>query len=103
MKLVWSPESVTQVNAILLDISELNPAAANRWFAKLLSTVENITEFPKAGKPYAEAHEPALRELIVGSYRVIYLVGKNVVEIYAVRHGARRAPGRGLAGEIEDE
>lgn len=39
-----------------------------------------------------ELQRPDVREVIVGSYRVVYLVGPSVVHVLTVFHGARLFP-----------
>ena len=103
MKIIWSPESVSQVNPILRDMTEFDAAAANRRPAELLGTVERIATFSKLGREVPQHKDPKVRQLLVGKHWVAYHEGAKSIEIYAVWHGARRRPGRGIAGEVEDE
>lgn len=48
-----------------------------------------LQDFPDVGRPVPEFSNPALRELLLGHYRIIYEVGAAAVYIPAVHHGAR--------------
>ncbi|TAN39184.1 MAG: type II toxin-antitoxin system RelE/ParE family toxin [Verrucomicrobia bacterium] len=50
-----------------------------RWTLQAADDVEVIVEFNKV----------ALREIILGNYRIVYRFKKDVVEILAIYHGAR--------------
>ncbi|MCK4641449.1 MAG: type II toxin-antitoxin system RelE/ParE family toxin [Candidatus Marinimicrobia bacterium] len=61
-----------------------------RIFAKkVLSIVEDIALFPKAGRVVPEYSDPNLRERIYGNYRIVYRLKDGVVEIAAICHGAQ--------------
>jgi len=61
-----------------------------RIFAKkVLSLVESIALFPEAGRIVPEYNDSKLRERICGSYRIVYRLKNDTVEIAAVCHGSR--------------
>jgi toxin ParE1/3/4 len=45
------------------------------------------------GRVVPELDEPTVRELVVGSYRVIYEIDEETVYILGLIHGARDLPG----------
>lgn len=47
----------------------------------------NLSRFPEMGRVVPEFNEDALRELIIGDYRVMYEVKQERVEVLAVVHG----------------
>lgn len=49
----------------------------------------HLGEFPESGRMIPEAEAPALREIIVQGYRVMYRVEASRVLILAVMHGNR--------------
>lgn len=59
-----------------------------QWVEDLFSTVERLADFPKSGRMLPEVGSPNIRELIFGTYRVIYSV-KNQVEILTVRRSSQ--------------
>ena len=48
-----------------------------------------LRRFPESGRVVPELGREEIRELLVGSYRVIYRRSKNRIEIAMVRHQAR--------------
>jgi len=65
-------------------IAEDNPDAAVQWVDDLFSTVGRLADFPKSGGMVPEVGSPRIRELIFGTYRVIYSV-KGQVDVLTVR------------------
>lgn len=51
-----------------------------------------------SGRLVPELEQPMLREIIVGSYRIVYRVISDQVQILTVVHGARRFPTSELRG-----
>ena len=56
---------------------------------RLISAVERLDRYPRLGRTVPEYGDPALRELIVGSYRVVYCIENREVVILAIVHGSR--------------
>jgi plasmid stabilization system protein ParE len=90
LRLVWSQLAAGQVDEALAIVLADDAAAAGRWLEELLERVEALRRFPDAGRVVPELGRDDLRELLVGSYRVIYRRGETSVEIVVVRHQARR-------------
>lgn len=55
---------------------------------ELFDTVERLSDFPESGRIVPEMGIRRIREIIYGSYRVIYSL-KDKVEILTVRHGSQ--------------
>ncbi|HEY5431802.1 MAG TPA: type II toxin-antitoxin system RelE/ParE family toxin [Coriobacteriia bacterium] len=89
MKLVWSPRADEQVDEVFVYIAADDAAAARRWLEQLLEQVRTLRRFPDSGRVVPELGRDDIRELIVGSYRVIYRRREDLVEIAAIRHHAR--------------
>ena len=71
---IWSPLALEHVEDIARYIAEDNPDAAVQWVDDLFSTVGRLADFPKSGGMVPEVGSPRIRELIFGTYRVIYSV-----------------------------
>nr|WP_293481490.1 type II toxin-antitoxin system RelE/ParE family toxin [Phenylobacterium sp.] len=68
-------------------MSEFSPLAAARLAARLASVADSLAEMPERGRPIAEG----LRELTtVWPNLFRYRVTPELVEVVAIRHGARR-------------
>lgn len=48
---------------------------------------EELKEFPKRGRVVPEIGDPNIRELFVYSYRLIYEISSDKIEILAIIHG----------------
>jgi len=57
--------------------------------ADVLKAVERLELFPRCGRVVPELGHSAIREIILGSYRIIFRVRRGVVEILTIYHGAR--------------
>jgi toxin ParE1/3/4 len=56
------------------------------------SAARSLRRFPRRGRAVPEIDDPAVRELFVKQYRLIYEVLPGRVVILAFLHGARRFP-----------
>jgi len=90
VRVSWSPLADEQVDEVVAYIAADDQAAALTWLEHLLERVASLARFPDSGRIVPELQRDDLRELIVGSYRVIYRRKADAVEIAAIRHGARR-------------
>jgi toxin ParE1/3/4 len=55
----------------------------------VLVTVERLADFPNSGRVVPELKDPAIREILFGSYRIVYRVKGDLVEVLTVYHGSR--------------
>lgn len=92
MKLRWSRQAVEDLLKIGRYIAADNPAAARRWVERLRQHARKTAEFPQAGQMVPEHSRPELREVIAGSYRIVYLVGADVIEVMTVFEGHQLLP-----------
>lgn len=92
MKLRWSAESLSELEAIIEYIARDNPTAALELGEQILSSVEAVLpENPYSGRP---GRVEGTRELVVHySYIVAYEV-TDTINILTVRHAARLWPDR---------
>jgi len=59
---------------------------------RLTRRSRQIAQFPQSGRAIPEFDDPQVREVIEGSYRIIYRIKKNQIDVIAVIHGARQNP-----------
>lgn len=88
MRVVWSPLALERVEDIALYIAEDKPDAAVKWVDDLFATVERLADFPESGRMVPEVGSRRIREVIFGSYRVIYSV-KEQVDVLTVRRSSQ--------------
>ena len=82
------PQARADLKEIWLSIAEDNPRAADGVLDRLDAAVAMLTEQPGAGRSRDELRS-GLRYFPVGSYLVFYSVGKGVIDVRRVLHGAR--------------
>jgi toxin ParE1/3/4 len=93
MRLVWSPRALADLDAIRAYISIDSPLHADLVVRRLVAAPERLRRFPESGRSVPEVGEPALRELVVRPYRLVYRVRSDVVEVVAIFRASRLFPG----------
>lgn len=88
MKIVWSPLALERVEEIALYITEDKPDAAGKWVEDLFTIVERLADFPESGRMVPEAGIRRIREVMFGTYRIIYSVGLQI-DILTVRRSSQ--------------
>ena len=86
----WTEPALEDLAEIQAYIAKDSPYYAKQFIERIFEATEVLEDFPELGRkvPEAEATEN-IRELIVQSYRIIYLNQNNLVFILAVIHGSR--------------
>lgn len=85
----WTPQAANDLEAIADFIAQDSPHYASLFVMDVLAAVVRVADFPRSGRIVPETDEPALRETILGNYRVIYRLTGELVEILTIYHGAR--------------
>jgi addiction module RelE/StbE family toxin len=91
-RLIWSPRSLADLEAIREHIARDSEAYAGLVVARLVSAPSRLLEFPESGRMVPEFGRPNLRELVVRPYRLVYRLRSDVVEVVTVFHAARMFP-----------
>ena len=89
IRIVWSARAVGQLEAVVEFIAAGSPVEARRFAARVLRRVEALASHPALGGWIIEDGSRRYRELLQGSYRIIYRATDETVFIVAVRHAAR--------------
>ena len=78
------------------------PKVAERWLDSIGRELSGLSEYP-ARQPLApedeEVRGPEIRQLVLGNYRVLFIIQQTAVFVIHVRHASRRPA---LPGEIRD-
>ena len=82
MKILWSPNSLKQLEKIGDQIAVDSPTNACKFVDKLRESVERLKKFPLSGSNVPES--PNLKQVSVQGYRIIYRPKDIVTEIIAV-------------------
>ena len=89
-RIVWTDEASASLAAIHDYIARDSTRYAVSVCADIVDAVDRLKSFPESGRVVPELADPAYRELIHGSYRIVYRVSaRERAEILTVHHGAR--------------
>lgn len=72
VRVQWSESALDDLDRALAYIAADNPEAAKKLGRKARESTRKLKEFPDAGRVVPEMQDAAIRELIVGPFRVIY-------------------------------
>ena len=86
----WTQNALKDVDSIAafiaLDSNHYAKIQVNRFFEK----VEILKRYPQIGRVVPEKNNPNLRELILGNYRIIYLIiSEQQIDIITIHHSKR--------------
>lgn len=87
MKVIWSNESLKQLIEIEQFISKDNPERAIIFIDKLIDRGEKIKDYPFKGRIVPEFSINEIREVLEKSYRIVYRISENQIEILTVFEG----------------
>lgn len=88
----WTQRAIRDLRAIGRYIAEDDSAAARRWLERLRQRAHEAAATPKAGQRVPEAHREDIREVLLRSYRIVYRVLRDGVEVLTVFEGHRLFP-----------
>ena len=88
-RIIWSVHAASQLEAIVEFIAGGSPAEARSFAGKALRRIESLASHPAIGGWLCEDDSHTYREILQGSYRIIYRVADDAVYIVTVRHAAR--------------
>lgn len=91
MKVLWTDAAVAQLAAIYDYLAQASPEYARRIVDRLTKRSIQIAAFPFSGRTVREYELNEVREVIEGSYRIIYLIKEDQkqIEVLAVIHSSR--------------
>ncbi|HEV8239594.1 MAG TPA: type II toxin-antitoxin system RelE/ParE family toxin [Thermoanaerobaculia bacterium] len=89
MKVVWAHRAIADLEAIAEFIRHDSPHYAAVTVGRLAKAARPLETFPRMGRRVLEAKSDDVRELIVGSYRLMYRIEAERILVVAVIHGSR--------------
>ena len=92
MKVVWTDNAVEQLWAIHDYIAQNSPEYARRTVDRITRRSQQISAFPLSGRMVPEYEMPQIREVIEGTYRIIYSIKLDQIDVLTVIHQAQRTP-----------
>jgi addiction module RelE/StbE family toxin len=88
-KVVWSKPAADDLEEVVEFIARDSPSYAANLAQLAMDAAESLTRFPNRGHRIRDPHLARFRELIIGSYRLVYHVQAKRVLIVAILHGHR--------------
>ena len=88
-KVIWAPSALDDIDAIAEYIARDSVYRASLFVSRIIEAADRLQEFPMSGRVIPEIDEQSCREILYGSYRLMYRVEGSDVWITGVVHGAR--------------
>ena len=85
----WTPQAADDFEAICLFIARDSAPIAAIFADRVLRATEQLGSFPRLGRVVPEVGSTDIREIFVGSYRAIYRIHREEVQILTLHHGAQ--------------
>jgi toxin ParE1/3/4 len=92
MNLRWSRQARQDLLEIGRFIARDNREAARKWVERLRQKALLAAENPNIGRIVPEYSRPELREVLLRSYRIVYLVNDDSIVVVTVFEGHRLLP-----------
>ena len=87
--LVWTRRAIEDVQSIRQFIAQDSPHYALLVTQQLIASAERLPAFPQSGRIVPEVNDPAVREVIHGTYRIVYRLIRDEIHILTVHHAAK--------------
>ena len=88
-EVIWSWRARDGLDEAVAYIAKDSPERAIDFLERALNTAESIGQFTERGRIVPELADPAVRELFVFRYRLVYEVSDLRATILGFLHGAR--------------
>ncbi len=92
LAVVWTDRALSDLEAIGDFIAADGPVAAARWLGVLMASAERAAGTPMAGRRVPEIGRDDIREVLKRSYRIVYRVRGDRLEVLTVFEGHRLFP-----------
>ena len=91
-QVITEPQAEAGIHEAFRWIAEDSPTNAFRWEQGLEAAVDSLETFPERCPlaPESEAFGYEIRQLLFGSYRILFTIRGPAVHVLHVRHGARQ-------------
>ncbi len=89
MKLFWTEPAIQDLRDLRDYIAADSDFHAADFIASIITRAERLTTFPMIGRVVPEAQGEDIREILYRSYRIIYRIVGERVDVLAVVHGSR--------------
>src|SRR2546430_16061626 len=89
-RVLWTEPAQDDLREVFRFIRRDNLTAAQKVIQEIREKVGGLAQFPLSGREVPELPGTGLREVIAGSYRVIYRLVSNSIEVLTVLHSRRK-------------
>lgn len=90
VKINWTPQSRNDLISIAEFIAQDSRKYAKIQVRRIRERVRQLVHFPKSGRIVPELENPRIREVIMGNYRIIYLIATDErIDILTIHHAAK--------------
>jgi plasmid stabilization system protein ParE len=90
MKVYWTEQARSHLRAIHDYVALTSSDYARNTVDRLTRRSEQLGIFPRSGHIVPEFDIDPVREVLEGSYRIIYAIEEDRIDILAVIHGSRK-------------
>lgn len=87
MKLRWTQQARRDLLEIGRYIARDKPIAARRWVARLRQQAQQAADMPMTGRRVPEIGRDDVRETLLRSYRIVYLICDEEIRVLTVFEG----------------
>lgn len=86
------PTAENDLETRYMQIAEDSPQNALSWYLGIVEAIEKLVTMAERCPiaPEDEDFQMGIRHLIIGSYRVLYKIGGDTVDVLHVRHSAKK-------------
>jgi toxin ParE1/3/4 len=88
-RVAWTETAWRDLERIADYIAEDSPGYAASLARQIRDQARSLDEMAERGRVVPELDQPTVRELVVGSYRLIYEISDGNVYVLGLIHGAR--------------
>jgi plasmid stabilization system protein ParE len=87
----WTLQSLEDIESIAEFIAKDSIKYAQLQVISYFEEVEKLKSYPKIGRSVLEFKNPKIRQLLSGSFRIIYFVkSKDQIDVLTVYHSKRK-------------
>src|SRR3990167_2531007 len=88
-RVVWTGQARRMLDDAATFIAQDSRPAAERFLLRVLKAASSLGASAERGRVVPELDDPAVREIIVRRFRLLYQVAPDEIQILAFLHGAR--------------
>ena len=91
VEVIWTPDSLQDLKQIFEFISQNSLNYAEKTIDSIFHAGDSLKDFPFYGRIIPEIGQEDSREIFYKSWRIMYLIRKDIVFITAVIHSSRNS------------